>query len=479
MLSNISALVSLIVFAIVLFGIGVWAARQSASGKQFLLGGRNLGPFVAGIAYAASSSSAWVLLGFTGFVYSSGPSALWMLPGIIAGYFVVWFWAGPVLQKSSEKNDHLTLTDFLVEGASGKLERFIRFVASLMIAFCFTYYVASQFQGAGVAFTSLFSIEANVGIILGAILIVVYTFLGGLLAISVINTIQGILMAVVAVILPLTVFIAVGGFSAFPEMMASAPPEYSQVFGGRTGFLAFGFIVGLSAVGFSALGQPQLAAWIMASRDEKARVSGAVVAISWACLVFTGMAILGLSARSLYGGEGVPESVFFAAANDLLPAVFAGVVAAATLSAIMSTVDSLFLVTGGAVSHDMGVAKTLNLSEVLVSRIAIITICVFAVVITFSFEATIFDRTIFAWTSLGASFGPIVVARVLKHRPSGLSTLCAICTGFGLSLGYEFVFDSGPGQIWARIMPWIGAFAVLTWFAIAEKRNNQQSAIEK
>lgn len=470
-MSNISALVSLVVFAIVLFGIGVWAAKQSASGKEFLLGGRNLGPFVAGIAYAASSSSAWVLLGFTGFVYATGPSALWMLPGILTGYAVVWFWAGPVLQKSSEEKDHLTLTDFLVEDASGKLERVIRFVASLMIAFCFSYYVASQFQGAGVAFNSLFSIDANIGIIIGAVLIVTYTFLGGLVAVSVINTLQGILMAAVAVILPLTVFVATGGFSAFPEMFASAPAEYSHIFGGRTGFIALGFVVGLSAVGYSALGQPQLTAWIMAARDEKARLSGAIIAISWACIVFAGMAILGLSARSLYGGEGMAESVFFRTANDLLPAVFAGVIAAATLSAIMSTVDSIFLVAGGAVSHDMGVAKALNLSEVLVSRVAIIVICIIAVLITLTFEASIFDRVIFAWTSLGASFGPIVIARILNHRPTGIAVLSGIITGFGLSLGYEFVFESGPGQIWARLVPWIGSFSVLAVFAIADNRN--------
>lgn len=475
-MSNLSALISLIVFAIVLFGVGIWAARQSASRKEFLLGGRNLGPFVAGIAYAASSSSAWVLLGFTGFVYATGPSALWMLPGIMAGYTAVWLWAGPVLQKASEEKDHLTLTDFLVEGASGQTERLIRFVASVMIAFCFSYYVASQFQGAGVAFESLFSIKPSLGILLGAFLIVTYTFLGGLVAVSVINTIQGLLMAAVAVILPLAVFFATGGFSAFPEIFASAPPEFSHPFGGRTGFIALGFVVGLSAVGFSALGQPQLAAWIMAARDQRARVSGAIVAITWACIVFAGMAILGLSARKLYGGAGTAESVFFQAANDLLPAVFAGVIAAATLSAIMSTVDSLFLVAGAAVSHDMGVAKALNLSEVLVSRVAIILICVIAVTLTFSFEATIFDRTIFAWTSLGASFGPIVISRILGHRPRGIPTLLAISTGFGLALAYEFVLPSGPGQIWARIVPWIGAFAVLAFFAFREKRATKNTS---
>ena len=110
---NYPALITLIVYAVVLFGVGIWASRRARTQEDYLLAGRTLGPVVAGIAYAASSSSAWVLLGYSGFVYAIGPSALWMLPGIFSGYLVVWFWAGPVLQLSSREKNHLTLTDFM------------------------------------------------------------------------------------------------------------------------------------------------------------------------------------------------------------------------------------------------------------------------------------------------------------------------------------------------------------------------------
>ena len=136
---NLPALITLIVYAIVLFGIGLWAAQRAKSQEDFLLGARNLGPWVAGLAYAASSSSAWVLLGFSGFVYAAGPSALWMVPGIIAGYAVVWLWAGPVLQSASRDGGQLTLTEFMSEFATGLSARLIRILASILIAICFSF----------------------------------------------------------------------------------------------------------------------------------------------------------------------------------------------------------------------------------------------------------------------------------------------------------------------------------------------------
>lgn len=456
-MANISAFVTLIAYGIVLFGIGLWAARKAKSQEAFLLGGRNLGPWVAGLAYAASSSSAWVLLGFSGFVYSAGPSATWMIPGILVGYGVVWLWAGPILQSASRDRGHLTLTDFLAEDAKPAMARGIRIAASLMIAFCFSYYVASQFQGAGVAFDGLFGTGLTTGVLIGAAIILAYTFLGGFLAVSLIDTLQGLLMAVVAVILPATAFIAAGGFEGLAIVLAQSDTAYMDIFGGRAGWVALGFVVGLFATGFGALGQPHLIAWIMAARDRKARVTGASIAIGWGALVYTGMAVLGLSARAIFGAEAPAEGVFFELADQLLPVVFGGIIAAATLSAIMSTVDSQLLVAGAAISHDLGLAKLLGGRDVLVSRLAILAVCIAAVTITLCLPATIFDRTLFAWTALGASLGPTVVARALKFRPRGAAVLASILIGFGLSIAYEFWFPVGPGAIWARTVPWLGA----------------------
>lgn len=475
-MGNISALITLIAYSAILLGVGLWSAQRAKSQDTFLLGGRSLGPIVAGVAYAASSSSAWVLLGFSGFVYVAGPSALWMVPGILGGYIAVWFGVGPVLQSASADKNHLTLIDFLSEDADSNLARWIRIAASLMIAFCFSFYVASQFQGAGIAFDDFFGTGMATGVLIGALIILAYTFLGGFMAVSLIDTLQGFLMVAVSILLPAVAFYYAGGFAGLGEALASAPDTYRDGYGGRTGFIAAGFVVGLVATGFGALGQPHLLAWIMATRSRKARLTGAGIAISWACLVFLGMAVLGLSARVLLGSGAAAEGVFFQLAGDLLPSVFAGIIAAATLSAIMSTVDSQLLVVGGAISHDLGLAKALGGRDVLVSRLAIIAVCAIAVVITLALPATIFDRTLFAWTALGASFGPCVVARACGVRASGGYVLASILLGFGLSLAYEFWLDAGPGAIWLRTLPWGLAALPLVFAAMTGK--SVRSAIE-
>ncbi len=461
-MQNFPALITLLVYSVVLFGIGLWAAKRARSQTDFLLGGRSLGPWVAGLAYAASSSSAWVLLGFSGFVYIAGPSALWMVPGIIAGYAAVWLWAGSTLQTASRDSNQLTLTEFLTQFAEPRSARLIRIIASMLIAICFAFYVAGQFQGAGIAIDDLFATGFLPGVVIGALIILAYVFLGGFMAVSITDTIQGLLMALVAVILPLIAFFEAGGVAGLMGALANAPDPYSAGFGGRTGFAALGFVLGLSATGFGALGQPHLVAWIMATKDASARIKGAIVAMSWASLVFAGMAVLGLSARAIFGADAAPEAVFFRLADDLLPGLLAGIVAAATLSAIMSTVDSQLLVAGGAVSHDLGLGKALGGREVLVSRLAIIGVCFAAMLLTVFAPASIFDRILFAWVALGAAFGPTVVARTLGFRPSGIVVLTGMLSGFGLAVAYELNWiGSGPGAMWKTIAPWIGAFVAM------------------
>ena len=461
-MANLDALITLIIYSAGLIGIGLWASRNAKSEDSFILGDRGLGSVVSGLAYAASTSSAWVLLGFSGFVYAVGPSAMWMVPGILAGYAVVWFWSGYILQADSQKHNHLTLTDFITQGIPSGIARWIRIAASLMIAFSFSWYIAAQLQGAGQAFDDLFGSGIALGVIIGAVLILIYTFLGGFVAVSIVDTLQGVLIGVVAVILPAAAFIHVGGFSAFSEMLAAAPPAYPDVFGGRTGMAALGFIIGLTATGFGALGQPHLLAWVMAARDKKARIQGGLIACSWGAVVYIGMGVLGLSARILFGDTGVNEGVFFGSAKVLLPGIFAGIIAAATLSAIMSTVDSQLLVTGAALSHDLGLARLAPKHTLLISRLSIGAVCIAAIAVTLLMPSSIFERVLFAWVALGATFGPVVVARTLGWSPRGIAILLAMLTGFLLSLCLTFLLARGPGSIWSTIAPWAGSFLVLS-----------------
>ena len=268
-------------------------------------------------------------------------------------------------------------------------------------------------------------------------------------------------MAFVAILLPALAFFSAGGVEGIAAAISTAPASASQSFGGHAGLAAVGFLIGMSATGFGALGQPHLVAWIMAARDDRARVVGGVVATSWAVVVYAGMAVLGFSARAILGADAPAEGVFFVLADRLLPEVIAGVIAAATLSAIMSTVDSQLLVAGAAVTHDMRAGRAFRLSDVVATRIAILALCVAAVALTLALPASIFDRTLFAWNTLGAAFGPAIVARAFGVRCEGSTVLVAMLCGFGLAVAFEFGLPAGPGSVWARTLPWLAGAAGL------------------
>lgn len=477
-MGNAAAIITLLVYASALLGIGLWSSRRARSEDAFLLGSRGLGPVVAGLAYSASSSSAWVLLGFSGFVYASGVSALWMVPGILAGYLAVWLGAGPVLQHASRAKGHLTLTDFLVEDTSPVMAQVIRIVATVLISICFAWYVAAQFQGAGQAFDGLFGTGLGTGVLIGAGVVLVYTFLGGFHAVSLVDTLQGLLIGIVAIILPAAALVAAGGFAGIASGLSAASPALSAPFSDWSGWLALGLVMGHTATGFGALGQPHLVSWIMATRDRRSRLIGAGVAVGWGLVVYSGMAVLGLSARAILGADAPAEGVFFRMASDLLPAVMAGVITAAVLSAIMSTVDSQLLVAGAAISHDLGFAGRNGQRPVRTARMAILAVCAAAVAVTFLLPSSIFARVLFAWTALGAAFGPVVVARAVGWHASGAGVLLAMLTGFGLCVAFEMFLPAGPGAVFARTLPWLGAGLVLGLSRIAQnQRPSGRSAL--
>lgn len=467
MSDTVIVLATLVAYKLVLIGVGVWASSRNKTESDFFLGGRQLGPWVAGLSYAASTSSAWVLLGFSGFVYAVGVSALWMVPGIWAGYVAVWLWFGPKLRAETAEMNHLTMTDFIAARATGHARKIIAILSAVLILFCFIFYIAAQFGAAAVAFESQFGLGHVESILVGAAVILIYSLLGGFWAVSVTDTIQGALMALIAVILPVAALIAAGGPSGVLETLrATAPPEYLSPTGDQPAFLFLGFAVGIASIGLGTLGQPHLMARLMAVKDDVSRRRGFAIAMSWGVIVFVGMAVLALSGRALVGEGLNGEALFYQLAADLFPALLAGLIIAAVLSAVMSTVDSLLVATAAAVAHDMGVARRFPGREVLISRGVMSGLVVLAVVLAATLPATIFDRVLFSWSALGAAFGPIIIARVSGVEPKPSAIILAILAGFFVTVFFYIFGQIGggsvpaqlaalPGDPFERIFPWL------------------------
>ena len=196
-------IITLVVYKALLIAIGFWASSRTRSEEDFFLGGRKLGPVVAAVSYSSSASSAWTLLGLSGAAYVLGVSVVWIAAGSFIGMLVAWFWIAPRLMAFSRRHDHLTLTEILAHDTSGGLRRAIVITVSVIVIFSFVFYVAAQFQAAGNTFVSTFDMSMANAIIIGALIIMFYTLLGGFWAVSVTDTLQGLLMAFTALLLPL------------------------------------------------------------------------------------------------------------------------------------------------------------------------------------------------------------------------------------------------------------------------------------
>lgn len=454
-------LITLVSYKTLLVLIGFWARSRTQSEEDFFLGGRGLGPVVAAISYSSSASSAWTLLGLSGAAYVLGVSVLWIASGSIIGMLVAWFWIARRLMRFSRKHDHLTLTDFLAHDSTGTARQFIVISASVIIIFSFVFYVAAQFQGAGNTFATTFDLSIEQSIVIGALIIMIYTLLGGFWAVSVTDTLQGLLMAFTAVLLPVVALIEVGGLSGFLEGLraVSSPAQLSWT-AGNAGLMAIGVIVGSLSIGFGTYGQPHLLVRFMALRDERALRQARVITMVWYAIVFLGMCFLGLVGHILHPLVGNPENIFFILTDSLFAPMLGAVLLAAVLSAIMSTADSQLLVAASAIAHDLGLGGQSPARKLLVSRLTIVGLVIIAIAVAILLPEKIFSRVLFAWIALGSAFGPTLFFRLagVALRPGGVCL--AILSGFGLAVLF-YSLPNTPGDILERLVPFMSDILIL------------------
>ena len=450
-------LVTLVIYKIILIGIGVYASRRNQSETDFFLAGRGLGPLVAAVSASASSSSAWTLLGVSGFAYTQGLAAIWLFPACVGGFLINWYLIAPRLRAASERENAITLTDIFTVGASPKGRNAIATIASIIIVTSLLFYVASQFVGAGKTFQSTFGLSATTSILLGSAIIVFYTLIGGFWAVSLTDTLQGLVMAATSFIIPLVAVYAVGGFGdLIAGMQAVEASGYFSLTRGAALASGIGFIFGLLGIGLGYPGQPHVVNRFMALRDEQGVVTGRKIAIGWAVIVYTGMLLVGWCGRVLFSELADNETIFFAVTNELFHPVLAGIMIAAVLSAVMSTADSQLLVAGSSVAHDLPYfhqRRSLGLS-----RIVVFVLSGVAILLAWG-PQEIFSRVLFAWNAMGAAFGPLLVVILWRGRVSVTGTIASMLLGFTTAvIAYSIPYASGT---WLeRIVPYLIAGAV-------------------
>ena len=455
-------------YCVLMLSVGAWATRRTHDTEDFFLGGRRLGPWLAALSQGATQSSAWTLVGVSGAAFAWGLSAVWIWLAVVAGYAVNWFLVAPRLRRLSATQRSVTLVQLLTADASTTITRAVRASASLIIVTSFLFYVAAQFQAAGTAFSVALGIDATVCIIAGSILIVAYTLLGGFWAASVTDFVQGVLMLLVAVVLPAAILFTAGG-AMFDSLSADAT-AYGSLMGGREGAAVLAFVLGTFGIGLAAPGQPHVINHFMAARDDAAIRRGGAIALAWIALVLAGMLVVGWSGRLLAAAPADAESVLYAAAAAWLPPLLTGFVTVAVMSAIMSTVDSQLITATSSLTvdwHGDHRSRTAGLSR---TRLAMMTFSAVAVAIAIFAPATIYSRVLFAWNALGAAFGPLVVLTVLGRPPAARAVLASLWAGFGLTLLF-YVMPDAEGDVLERVVPFLVALIVATAMELWGRRD--------
>jgi sodium/proline symporter len=428
---NAPLAVTFFAYLMLILYLGIKAYKQTHNLGDYILGGRKLSSVVTALSVGASDMSGWLLLGLPGAIYLSGISEVWIGVGLVIGAYFNWFFvAKPLRIYSEHANNSLTLPDYFENRFSDK-SRVLRILSAFVILLFFTFYTASGLVGGAILFENSFGLDYSVALVAGAIIIVCYTFIGGFLAVVWTDAIQAILMLLALVITPVAVIGTGGGVSAVIDQMQLINPESTSLFS-QLSFMSF---ISLIAWGFGYFGQPHILSRFMAVENPAKLISARRIAMSWMLIVLLGSIATGLAGIAYFSDAPLsnPETVFIALSQSLFNPWVAGIITAAILSAIMSTIDSQLLVSSSVISEDFYRAFVRpNASEkelLLVSRAAVIVIAVLALIIASDRQSGVLDLVSYAWAGFGAAFGPVILFSLFWRKMTSLSAMVGMLLG--------------------------------------------------
>jgi sodium/proline symporter len=429
-------LIAFVAYLLIIILIGVYASRFSSEGiSNFFIGGRQMGLLVVALSSVVSGRSAWLLLGVTGMAYMMGLSALWAVLGYTLTELFLFLYYAPRIRRFSEQYDCITVPDFFSErfgDQSGTLRMVVVFIIILfMIA-----YVSAQFVAGGKAFHASFNISETQGVLITTMIILFYTMLGGFLAVSLTDTIQGIIMIIALVILPVIAVMHLGGFTVFYQLATSL--DDGQFFNPVA--LGTGALIGFLGIGLGSPGNPHIIARYMSIKDPKKLKSVAVVGTLANVVMALGALITGMAGRlyydtiSLLPGQD-PEGIYPLMASMHLHPLMFGVIIASIFAAIMSTADSQLLVAASAIVRDIYeklICKDRHVPQkklVLYSRMTVLVLVVLALLLAMLAENLIFWLVLFAWAGLGAAFGPTSILALFWKKTTRAGVIAGMVTG--------------------------------------------------
>lgn len=436
--------IAMIIYFVAMIIIGIYGYMRTNDLDDFMVGGRQLNPTVAALSAGASDMSGWLLLGLPGALYLTGLVEGWIAVGLTVGAWLNWKITAPRLRTYSEvAGNAITVPSFL--GARVKdPTRLIRIVAGAIILIFFTFYVSSGMVSGGTFFESTFGIDYHVGMTIVAGIVILYTLVGGFLAVSYTDVIQGLMMLIALIVVPVVALGQAGGLGEVVETLSTHDDSLFSVFGSH-GLTLAGFVSIVSALawGLGYFGQPHIIVRFMALKEPSQARAARRIGIGWMVLSVIGAGFTALIGRALSIKGYIPdltvsdnnahETVFLVLGQKMFPSVIAGFMLAAILAAIMSTVSSQLIVSSSAVVED--IYKGITTRElrgnqgITLGRSAVLAISVIAAILAWFRTDSILGLVAFAWAGFGAAFGPIVILSLYWRRLTWQGALAGMVVG--------------------------------------------------
>ena len=466
MTASTPLLVTFSAYLLLMVGIGFVAWRSTRDFDDYILGGRSLGGYVTALSAGASDMSGWLLMGLPGALYLSGASEAWIAIGLIAGAWFNWrFVAGPLRVYTERSENALTLPDYFTTrfATGGKV---LRIVSALVILVFFAVYCASGIVAGARLFESVFGLPYAQALWWGAAATILYTLVGGFLAVSWTDTVQATLMIFALLLTPIVVIVATGGVGSSLAVVEQLDPAKLDWFrGGELGLVG---IVSLLAWGLGYCGQPHILARFMAAESLAVIPKARRIGMTWMILCLLGAVATGFFGIAYFAGHpgsgadavaANPERVLIELAEALFNPWIAGVLLSAILAAIMSTLSCQLLVCSSALTEDFYhgfVRKHASERELVwVGRAMVLMIALVAIWIARDPESRVLGLVAYAWAGFGAAFGPVVLLSLFWKRMTGIGALAGMVTGALVVLSWKHtgsaLYEMVPGFIAAGI----------------------------
>ncbi|WP_372404918.1 sodium/proline symporter PutP [Acinetobacter piscicola] len=445
--------ITFMLYIIAMVAIGLYAYKSTSDFSDYILGGRSLGSVVTALSAGASDMSGWLLMGLPGAIYLIGLSKAWVAIGLIIGAWLNWLLVAGRLRVHTEvQNNSLTLPDYFTSRFDDK-KKVLRAISALVILIFFAIYCASGMVAGARLFESIFGLNYSTALWISAIATISYVCIGGFLAISWTDTFQAGLMIFALLITPIMAYLAIGDVSQFASLLETARPHASNLFSGLSAVT----IISSCAWGLGYFGQPHILVRFMAADSVRTIPNARRIGMTWMILCLGGAIAVGYIGIAFFQAH--PnlasavtqnhETIFIELTKILFNPWIAGVILAAILAAVMSTLSCQLLVCSSTLTEDLYkgfVRKNASQNELVwVGRLMVLAISVLAIILAFKPDSKVLGLVEYAWAGFGAAFGPLIILSLFWKRMTLNGAITGVIVGAVTVIAWEMTLKQSTG----------------------------------